>query len=148
MINFRGGGESKSQQVREHSINTQIVSVRYSEHTQLQSRQRTVQDAIQSKLSDLDQWISQYQAAFGSLEATQLASLLQEISSPIDLGTFPPPPNPWGFVKQFTFPVVFSDEAVSVLLLFFPRPACRSSQLRPCYSVSTERRSGSPDQPV
>lgn len=60
--------------------------VRYSEHTQLQSRQRTVQDAIQSKLSDLDQWLSQYQAAFGSLEATQLASLLQEISSPIDLG--------------------------------------------------------------
>lgn len=45
-----------------------------------------MQDAIQSKLSDLDQWISQYQAAFGNLEATQLASLLQEISSPIDLG--------------------------------------------------------------
>ncbi|XP_071393422.1 serine/threonine-protein kinase SMG1 [Centroberyx affinis] len=59
---------------------------RYSEHTQLQSRQRTVQEAIQSKLSDLDQWISQYQAAFSSLEATQLASLLQDISSPIDLG--------------------------------------------------------------
>lgn len=53
----------------------------------MQSRQRTVQDAIQGKLSDLDQWISQYQAAFASLEATQLASLLQEISSPIDLGT-------------------------------------------------------------
>jgi hypothetical protein len=30
--------------------------------------------------------ISQYQAAFASLEATQLASLLQDISSPIDLG--------------------------------------------------------------
>ncbi|XP_028310240.1 serine/threonine-protein kinase SMG1 isoform X2 [Gouania willdenowi] len=59
---------------------------RYSEHTQLQSRQRTVQEAIQSKLADLDQWISQYQAAFSSLEATQLASLLQDISSPIDLG--------------------------------------------------------------
>ncbi|XP_058508783.1 serine/threonine-protein kinase SMG1 [Solea solea] len=59
---------------------------RYSEHTQLQSRQRTVQDAIQSKLADLDQWISQYQAAFTNLEATQLASLLQDISSPIDLG--------------------------------------------------------------
>ena len=59
---------------------------RYSEHTQLQSRQRTAQEAIQSKLTDLDQWISQYQAAFASLEATQLASLLQDISSPIDLG--------------------------------------------------------------
>ncbi|XP_029946461.1 serine/threonine-protein kinase SMG1 isoform X1 [Salarias fasciatus] len=59
---------------------------RYSEHTQLQSRQRTVQDAIQSKLADLDQWISQYQAAFSSLEATQLGGLLQDISSPIDLG--------------------------------------------------------------
>ncbi|KAM9843156.1 serine/threonine-protein kinase SMG1 [Aulostomus maculatus] len=59
---------------------------RYTEHTQLQSRQRTVQEAIQSKLADLDQWISQYQAAFSNLEATQLASLLQDISSPIDLG--------------------------------------------------------------
>ncbi|XP_076000329.1 serine/threonine-protein kinase SMG1 isoform X2 [Genypterus blacodes] len=59
---------------------------RYSEHTQLQSRQRTVQEAIQSKLADLDQWISQYQAAFSNLEATQLASLLQDISSSIDLG--------------------------------------------------------------
>ncbi|XP_072549574.1 serine/threonine-protein kinase SMG1 isoform X2 [Salminus brasiliensis] len=68
----------------DHPINT--LEHRYSEHTQLQSRQRTVQDAIQSKLSDLDQWISQYQAAFSSLEATQLASLLQEISSAIDLG--------------------------------------------------------------
>lgn len=71
------------------------MCVRYSEHTQLQSRQRTVQDAIQSKLSDLDQWISQYQAAFGSLEATQLASLLQEISSPIDLGTRPHSSGLW-----------------------------------------------------
>ncbi|KAL0197798.1 hypothetical protein M9458_006338, partial [Cirrhinus mrigala] len=68
----------------------------YSEHTQLQSRQRTVQDAIQGKLSDLDQCISQYQAAFASLEATQLASLLQEISSPIDLG----PPS---YVPATTF---------------------------------------------
>ncbi|XP_041828579.1 serine/threonine-protein kinase SMG1 isoform X2 [Melanotaenia boesemani] len=59
---------------------------RYSEHTQLQSQQRTVQEAIRGKLADLDQWISQYQAAFSSLEATQLASLLQDISSPIDLG--------------------------------------------------------------
>ncbi|XP_029016036.1 serine/threonine-protein kinase SMG1 [Betta splendens] len=59
---------------------------RYTEHTQLQSRQRTVQEAIQSKLTDLDQWISQYQTAFANLEATQLASLLQDISSPIELG--------------------------------------------------------------
>lgn len=59
---------------------------RYSEHTQLQSRQQTVQEAIQSKLADLDQWISQYQAAFSNLEATQLASLLQDISTSIDLG--------------------------------------------------------------
>lgn len=68
---------------------------RYSEHTQLQSRQRTVQDAIQGKLSDLDQCISQYQAAFASLEATQLASLLQEITSPIDLGA-----DHFGFLLQ------------------------------------------------
>lgn len=59
---------------------------RYSEHTQLQSQQRTVQEAIQAKLADLEQWISQYHAAFSSLEATQLASLLQDISTPIDLG--------------------------------------------------------------
>lgn len=59
---------------------------RYSEHNQLKSRQRTVQDAIQSKLSDLEQCITQYQAAFSNLEATQLASLLQDISGPIDLG--------------------------------------------------------------
>uniref|UniRef100_UPI0037E707FB serine/threonine-protein kinase SMG1 n=1 Tax=Semicossyphus pulcher TaxID=241346 RepID=UPI0037E707FB len=59
---------------------------RYSEHTQLQSRQLTVQEAVESKLTDLDQWISQYQAAFSNLEATQLASLLQDISSSIDLG--------------------------------------------------------------
>lgn len=45
-----------------------------------------MQDAIKSKLADLDQWISQYQAAFSNLEATQMASLLQDISSPIDLG--------------------------------------------------------------
>ncbi|KAJ0058451.1 hypothetical protein NL108_014651, partial [Boleophthalmus pectinirostris] len=68
----------------EHLILT--LEQRYSEHNQLQSRQRTVQEAIQSKLSDLEQYISQYQAAFSSLEATQLASLLQDISSPIDLG--------------------------------------------------------------
>ncbi|KAM9392172.1 serine/threonine-protein kinase SMG1 [Pholidichthys leucotaenia] len=59
---------------------------RYSEHTQLHSRQRSVQEAIQSKLTELELWISQYQAAFSSLEAPQLGSLLQDISSPIDLG--------------------------------------------------------------
>eukprot|EP00062_Callorhinchus_milii_P009126 gi/632952733/ref/XP_007892012.1/ PREDICTED: serine/threonine-protein kinase SMG1 [Callorhinchus milii] len=59
---------------------------RYSEHTQLQSQQLAVQDAIQVKLNDFEQWITQYQAAFGSLEATQLASLLQEISTSLDLG--------------------------------------------------------------
>lgn len=79
-MDFLEGAESRP----DHLIHT--LEHRYSEHTQLQSRQRTVQDAIQSKLSDLDQWISQYQAAFASLEATQLATLLQEISSPIDLG--------------------------------------------------------------
>lgn len=45
-----------------------------------------MQEAIRGKLADMDQWISQYQAAFSSLEATQLASLLQEINGPIDLG--------------------------------------------------------------
>ncbi|XP_035389717.1 serine/threonine-protein kinase SMG1 [Electrophorus electricus] len=79
-MEFLEGAEGRA----DHPVHT--LEHRYSEHTQLQSRQRTVQDAIQSKLSDLDQWISQYQAAFTSLEATQLASLLQEISSPIDLG--------------------------------------------------------------
>ncbi|XP_076852273.1 serine/threonine-protein kinase SMG1 [Brachyhypopomus gauderio] len=79
-MEFLEGVEGRS----DHPVHT--LEHRYSEHTQLQSRQRTVQDAIQSKLSDLDQWISQYQAAFTGLEATQLASLLQEISSPIDLG--------------------------------------------------------------
>ncbi|CAJ1075376.1 LOW QUALITY PROTEIN: serine/threonine-protein kinase SMG1 [Xyrichtys novacula] len=59
---------------------------RYSEHTQLQSQQLTVREAIESKLADLDQWISQYQTAFSNLEATHLASLLQDISSSIDLG--------------------------------------------------------------
>ncbi|XP_041633863.1 serine/threonine-protein kinase SMG1 isoform X3 [Cheilinus undulatus] len=59
---------------------------RYSEYTQLQSRQLSMQEAIESKVADLDQWISQYQAAFSNLEATQLASLLQDISSSIDLG--------------------------------------------------------------
>ncbi|XP_063077660.1 serine/threonine-protein kinase SMG1 isoform X2 [Engraulis encrasicolus] len=79
-MDFLEGADSRA----DHLIHT--LEHRYSEHTQLQSRQRTVQDAIQSKLTDLDHWISQYQAAFASLEATQLASLLQEISSPIDLG--------------------------------------------------------------
>ncbi|CAL8342926.1 unnamed protein product [Merluccius merluccius] len=79
-VTFLEGAENRADHL--------IVSLeqRYSEHTQLQSRQRTAQEAIQSKLTDLDQWISQYQAAFASLEATQLASLLQDISSPIDLG--------------------------------------------------------------
>ncbi|GCC18493.1 hypothetical protein chiPu_0017960 [Chiloscyllium punctatum] len=59
---------------------------RYSEHTQLQSQQLAVQDAIQVKLNDFEQWIAQYQAAFANLEATQLASLLQDISTPLELG--------------------------------------------------------------
>ncbi|XP_048465617.1 serine/threonine-protein kinase SMG1 [Rhincodon typus] len=59
---------------------------RYSEHTQLQSQQLAVQDAIQVKLNDFEQWIAQYQAAFSNLEATQLASLLQDISTPLELG--------------------------------------------------------------
>ncbi|XP_069036868.1 serine/threonine-protein kinase SMG1 isoform X1 [Lepisosteus oculatus] len=79
-IDFLEGADSRT----DHPIHT--LEHRYSEHTQLQSRQRAVQEAIQVKLSDFEQWISQYQAAFASLEATQLASLLQEISSPIDLG--------------------------------------------------------------
>ncbi|XP_016104477.1 serine/threonine-protein kinase SMG1-like isoform X2 [Sinocyclocheilus grahami] len=79
-MEFLEGADTRA----DHPIHS--LEHRYSEHTQLQSRQRTVQDAIQGKLSDLDQCISQYQAAFSSLEATQLASLLQEISSPIDLG--------------------------------------------------------------
>ncbi|KAG9334965.1 hypothetical protein JZ751_006188 [Albula glossodonta] len=79
-IEFLEGAEKQT----DHPVHT--LEHRYSEHTQLQSRERTVQEAIQGKLSDLEQWISQYQAAFASLEATQLASLLQEISSPIDLG--------------------------------------------------------------
>ncbi|KAM8824507.1 serine/threonine-protein kinase SMG1 isoform 2-T2 [Synchiropus picturatus] len=79
-IAFLEGAENRS----DHLILS--LEQRYSEHTQLQSRQRTVQEAIQGKLADLDQWLSQYQAAFSNLEATQLASLLQDISSPIDLG--------------------------------------------------------------
>ncbi|XP_063170959.1 serine/threonine-protein kinase SMG1 [Candoia aspera] len=59
---------------------------RYSEHTQLQSQQRAVQEAVQVKLNEFEQWISHYQAAFSNLEATQLASLLQEISTQMDLG--------------------------------------------------------------
>lgn len=38
------------------------------------------------KLNEFEQWITHYQAAFNNLEATQLASLLQEISSQMDLG--------------------------------------------------------------
>ncbi|XP_061604634.1 serine/threonine-protein kinase SMG1 [Phyllopteryx taeniolatus] len=79
-VAFLEGAENQP----EHRIVT--LEQRYSEHTQLQSRQRTVQEAIQSKLADLDQWISQYQAAFSNLETTQLAALLQDISTPIDLG--------------------------------------------------------------
>uniref|UniRef100_A0A672K1B2 Serine/threonine-protein kinase SMG1 n=1 Tax=Sinocyclocheilus grahami TaxID=75366 RepID=A0A672K1B2_SINGR len=79
-MEFLEGADTRA----DHPIHS--LEHRFSEHTQLQSRQRTVQDAIQGKLSDLDQCISQYHAAFASLEATQLASLLQEISSPIDLG--------------------------------------------------------------
>ncbi|KAK1162804.1 serine/threonine-protein kinase SMG1-like [Acipenser oxyrinchus oxyrinchus] len=79
-IEFLEGAENRT----DHLIHT--LAHRYSEHTQLQSRELAVQEAIQVKLSDFDQWISQYQTAFASLEATQLASLLQEISSPIDLG--------------------------------------------------------------
>uniref|UniRef100_A0A8C3BLY3 non-specific serine/threonine protein kinase n=1 Tax=Cairina moschata TaxID=8855 RepID=A0A8C3BLY3_CAIMO len=59
---------------------------RYSEHTQLQTQQRAVQEAIQVKLNEFEQWITHYQAAFNNLEATQLASLLQEISTQMDLG--------------------------------------------------------------
>ncbi|XP_040448186.1 serine/threonine-protein kinase SMG1 isoform X3 [Falco naumanni] len=59
---------------------------RYSEHTQLQSQQRAVQEAIQVKLNEFEQWITHYQTAFTNLEATQLASLLQEISTQMDLG--------------------------------------------------------------
>uniref|UniRef100_A0A673ZF53 non-specific serine/threonine protein kinase n=1 Tax=Salmo trutta TaxID=8032 RepID=A0A673ZF53_SALTR len=79
-MSFLEGAESCS----DHLILT--LEHRYSEHTQLASRQRTVQELIQGKQGDLDQWMSQYQAAFSSLEATQLASLLQDISSHIDLG--------------------------------------------------------------
>ncbi|RXM37149.1 Serine/threonine-protein kinase SMG1 [Acipenser ruthenus] len=79
-IEFLEGAENRT----DHLIHT--LAHRYSEHTQLQSRELAVQEAIQVKLSDFDQWISQYQTAFASLEATQLASLLQEISNPIDLG--------------------------------------------------------------
>ncbi|XP_044160054.1 LOW QUALITY PROTEIN: serine/threonine-protein kinase SMG1 [Bufo gargarizans] len=59
---------------------------RYSEHTQLQTQQRAVQESIQVKLNEFEQWITQYQAAFSNLEATKLAGLLQEISSQMDLG--------------------------------------------------------------
>ncbi|KAG9477052.1 hypothetical protein GDO78_002442 [Eleutherodactylus coqui] len=59
---------------------------RYSEHTQLQTQQRAVQESIQVKLNEFEQWITQYQTAFSNLEATKLAGLLQEISSQMDLG--------------------------------------------------------------
>lgn len=78
---FLEGAEEHS----DHLILT--LEQRYNDHTQLQSRQQTVLEAIQSKLGDLDQWISQYHAAFSNLEATQLASLLQDISSPVELGS-------------------------------------------------------------
>ncbi|XP_078521376.1 serine/threonine-protein kinase SMG1 [Lissotriton helveticus] len=65
---------------------SQTLQNRYSEHTQLQTQQRAVQEAIQVKLNEFEQWITQYHAAFNNLEATQLASLLQEISSQMDLG--------------------------------------------------------------
>lgn len=69
------------------AINLKIFpSIRYSEHTQLQTQQRAVQEAIQVKLNEFEQWITHYQAAFNNLEATQLASLLQEISTQMDLG--------------------------------------------------------------
>ncbi|XP_075422184.1 serine/threonine-protein kinase SMG1 isoform X2 [Ascaphus truei] len=68
----------------EHPSHT--LQHRYSEHTQLQTQQRAVQEAIQVKLNEFEQWITQYQAAFNNLEATQLAGLLQEISSQMDLG--------------------------------------------------------------
>ncbi|TWW64309.1 Serine/threonine-protein kinase SMG1 [Takifugu flavidus] len=79
-ITFLEGAENHP----DHLILT--LEQRYSEHTRLQSQQRTMQEAIQSKLTDLDQWISQYQAAFSNLEAAQLATLLQDNSCPIDLG--------------------------------------------------------------
>ncbi|OCT64106.1 hypothetical protein XELAEV_18045208mg [Xenopus laevis] len=69
---------------------------RFSEHTQLQTQQRAVQEAIQVKLNEFEQWITQYKTAFSNLEATQLAGLLQEISSPMDLG----PPS---YVPATTF---------------------------------------------
>lgn len=69
------------------AINLKIFpSIRYSEHTQLQTQQRAVQEAIQVKLNEFEQWITHYQAAFNNLEATQLANLLQEISTQMDLG--------------------------------------------------------------
>ncbi|XP_069762351.1 serine/threonine-protein kinase SMG1 isoform X3 [Narcine bancroftii] len=79
-IEFLEGAEN----ISDHPALT--LEQRYSEHTQLQSQQLAVQEAIQVKLNDFEQWISQYQAAFSSLEATQLASLLQDISTPLDLG--------------------------------------------------------------
>ncbi|XP_041318119.1 serine/threonine-protein kinase SMG1 [Pyrgilauda ruficollis] len=65
---------------------SRTLQARYSEHTQLQSQQRAVQEAIQVKLNEFEQWITHYQTAFSNLEATQLASLLQEISTQMDLG--------------------------------------------------------------
>ncbi|XP_053326618.1 serine/threonine-protein kinase SMG1 [Spea bombifrons] len=71
-------------EVPDHPAHT--LQHRYSEHTQLQTQQRAVQEAIQVKLNEFEQWMTQYQAAFSNLEATQLAGLLQEISSQMDLG--------------------------------------------------------------
>lgn len=81
---------------------------RYAEHNQLQSQQRTMQEAVQSKLTDLDQWISQYQTAFSNLEATHLASLLQDISSPIDLGKI--------FLVFNFFPIFFNIWYIGTLI--------------------------------
>lgn len=77
------GDESTQKKEEQSKI---FPSIRYSEHTQLQTQQRAVQEAIQVKLNEFEQWITHYQAAFSNLEATQLASLLQEISTQMDLG--------------------------------------------------------------
>lgn len=152
-----------------------LFSSRYSDHKQLQSQQRTVQEAIRGKLADLDQWISQYQAAFSSLEAAQLASLVQDISGPIDLGnslrifivfldehttstldvtTFSFDFSvKRGFADRFCLEGrrTFSGRAVKGKGRWFDQPSassCRSSQLRSCHRFSAERRPGAPHQPV
>lgn len=121
------------------------VFYRYSEHNQLQSRQRTVQEAIQSKLADLDQWISQYQAAFTNLEATQLASLLQDISSPIDLGkvlrTFSQQINTDYPPRLFYFPFLtspFSGPPSYVPATAFLQNAGQAHLISQCESLEAE----------